>query len=475
MDLVAGKTTLTNLATINVVLGKNGVGKSELLRKLDVEYENQKDQWLVKYISPERGGELAFDASVEQNVRSKNWLPQTRRRNRVNQFRQMSFTEYRNLEVFVLRKREKDCNEPTFDDTLASINALLDHVKIVRSSKADPEFRRNLDGKPQEAETLSSGESELVSIAIEILSFCHQADHPENAGKQKLLLLDEPDVHLHPDLQDRLVHLVHTLSAKSKITTVMATHSTAILGALRQDGGRVAFLHRSVGERVEFKPISQQLKDIIPVFGAHPLTNVFAAMPLLLVEGEDDVRIWQQAVRSSQGRLALWPCEAGDIQSLDKYEAAAADVIAAVYDGAIAYSLRDRDDKPYDIEDRPNVVRMRLFCRAAENLLLSDEALAVLGITWNELQAGITAWINANATHPQTAALTQFAKNFDRTNADIKDLRTLFVAIAGKSKPWELVVGQAIAGLSTASPANEGGLKQMLGDKLVRALKLADC
>lgn len=83
MDLQVGTTQLSNLATINAVLGKNGVGKSELLRKLDAEYEQQKDKWLVKYISPERGGELAFDASVEQNSRSENWLPQTRRKHRV--------------------------------------------------------------------------------------------------------------------------------------------------------------------------------------------------------------------------------------------------------------------------------------------------------------------------------------------------------------------------------------------------------
>ena len=105
-------------------------------------------------------------------------------------------------------------------------------------------------------------------------------------------------------------------------------------------------------------------------------------MPLLLVEGEDDVRIWQQSVRSSFGRIAVWPTAAGDIQSLDKYEKTAADVIGAVYDNALAFSLRDRDELPYEIGDITHVVRMRLFCRSAENLIFSDDVLASLGLTW---------------------------------------------------------------------------------------------
>ncbi|MDH8313513.1 hypothetical protein QIH03_27870, partial [Klebsiella pneumoniae] len=71
----------------------------------------------------------------------------------------------------------------------------------------------------------------------------------------------------------------------------------------------------------------------------------------------------------SQGKIAIWPCSAGDIQSLDEYEQKVEAVSAAIYENAKAFSLRDRDDAPYEIDDKPIVKRMRLFCRAAENLI----------------------------------------------------------------------------------------------------------
>ncbi|MFZ5500605.1 MAG: hypothetical protein ACOY58_01655, partial [Candidatus Micrarchaeota archaeon] len=58
----------------------------------------------------------------------------------------------------------------------------------------------------------------------------------------------------------------------------------------------------------DFRAISDLYRKILPVFGAHPLSNVFNRAPILLVEGEDDERIWQQAVRTARGRLKLFPC-----------------------------------------------------------------------------------------------------------------------------------------------------------------------
>ena len=143
----------------------------------------------------------------------------------------------------------------------------------------------------------------MLSLAIEVLSFCQQAKHSEHRSQRKILLLDEPDVHLHPDLQHRLIKLVSKATKENDIVTLITTHSTAVLGALDEAGDHVAFMIANASTDLLFRPISQHLKDVIPVFGAHPLTNVFNRMPILLVEGEDDVRIWQQAVRSSGGDL----------------------------------------------------------------------------------------------------------------------------------------------------------------------------
>ena len=471
MDISLDGIKLKGIESINVVLGKNGVGKSLLLRDIDTKFSQDKENYLVKYISPERGGELTFQSAVEQNVRNEKWAIGQRRRNRVSEFRSMSHSQYRALETLVLRKRERDADAPSFDDIVAKINELLDHVELVRGATTDMEFRNKESGKPQNADTLSSGESELLSLASEILAYCYQAEHRDNAGKTKFLLIDEPDVHLHPDLQHRLVRLIASSCDGKEIIVLMATHSTALLGALDGASASVAFMTKGVVE-LQFEPISEQLRNVIPIFGAHPLTNVFSESPILLVEGESDFRIWQQAVRSSNGRIRVWPCAAGDIQSLNNYEQIAAKIIASVYDNAKAYSIRDRDDQQYEIVDLENVTRMRLKCRAVENLILADDVLELAGTNWDDFKHGVADWLKVNTHHKQFEQMDAFANGFDRVGTNVKDLRNIFMAIAGSAKPWEVVVGQAIAALNNQSSQEEGSLALFLGPRATAALQL---
>jgi hypothetical protein len=125
---------------------------------------------------------------------------------------------------------------------------------------------------------------------------------------------------LHPDLQERLIRRLLKAIEGKEIIVIIATHGTAILGALNSaPAPRVGFITFGQNE-IYFNAIDKTLQRILPIFGAHPLSNIFNKTPIFLVEGEDDERIWQQAVRSARGELKLWPCHAGDIQSLDECE-----------------------------------------------------------------------------------------------------------------------------------------------------------
>lgn len=472
-----GGFSLTNIGQINVILGKNGCGKSSFLRFLDQNYKNAiQEVGIVKYLSPERGGRLVSDSSVFDALQNDtNWGPHNRRQNRVDSFRQMSMAEFKILETLVLRTIESDRatrdSAFTFEDTINQINGLLDNVKLVRGHRSGFETKGKADNDNRNSDHLSSGESELISVAIEILSFIYQTKSSEYAGKTHILLLDEPDVHLHPDLQSRLVKLLVDNVRDQKIIVFIATHSTAFLGSLDPELTHVCFM-RSGTTRYDFLPISEALEKTLPIFGAHPLSNVFNNSPILLVEGEDDERIWQQATRSSRGRIKVWPCAAGDIQSLDEYEDTVSSIINAVYDNAKAYSLRDRDGYPYDIVDKENVIRARLNCRAAENLILSDDVLKLLGTTWSEMQTRILEWISSNSNHPKNSFMMIFSRNFDRQNADLKELRLILMDLAGSNKPWEVAVGQGIAALTPQSSRENGSLVFYLGEKIVQALQI---
>jgi hypothetical protein len=433
---------------------------------------------IARYITPERGGELQYAGNIETNIAANpNWGADVRRSNRYDNFRQMSVTEFRRLETLVLRKIEKDRTTRqdltfSFDSTLALINQLLDNVRIARGDNSGFEIFSSNSDKRREPSSLSSGEAELISLAIEILAFSYAAE--THIGRTSYLFLDEPDVHLHPDLQDRLVKLLVEAVSGKNIIVIIATHSTAILGALSyNENASVGFI--TSGQReVIFSQIGEALRRVLPIFGAHPLSNVFNKSPILLVEGEDDERIWQQAIRSSQGKLRIWPCQAGDIQSLDEYENQVEAIAESVYDNAIAFSLRDRDNAPYEIDDKKIVKRMRLFCRASENLLVSDDVMLLLGSNWETLSTAIEDWLTKYPEHPQFDAMLAFKKsNYDRLNSDLKPLCNILMMLMGSRKPWEVAVGQAIARLaSVAGVQGDNSLTRYLGSKLVNAFKL---
>jgi predicted ATP-dependent endonuclease of OLD family len=217
MDIEIKGRSFSNLAKINVLLGKNGSGKSTVLRLFEQNKQDLPHFGTARYITPERGGELTYAGNIEtQIVNDPNWGADARRNNRYDNFRQMSVTEFRKLETLVLRKIEKDTATRqdmtfSFDTTLKLINGLLDNVQIARGENSGFEIRDKLSNEKRAASTLSSGESELISLAIEILAFSYSSENYQ--GKTTYLFLDEPDVHLHPDL--------HTLSGEHSLTNYL--------------------------------------------------------------------------------------------------------------------------------------------------------------------------------------------------------------------------------------------------------------
>ena len=142
LHLSSGQFQLLKLDKVNVILGKNGCGKSSALRSIDSAFQGNAIRGMAKYITPERGGSLRYDGNVETNVNANpNWLPNTRRVNRSDNFRQVSVGEFRRLETLVLRKIERDPevrrdSSFTFDATVNRINSLLDQVQIERGDDA---------------------------------------------------------------------------------------------------------------------------------------------------------------------------------------------------------------------------------------------------------------------------------------------------------------------------------------------------
>lgn len=463
--------TLRNLGKINFLIGKNGCGKSTILREVEKVLNEETGMGRVKYITPERGGRLLYNPSIEQNIVSDlNWLPSVLRKNQYDQFKASSIVQYRKLELLTLREieQEKEIRENleiTFQTTINKVNALLDNIEIKREGVSFSIYQKGSD-KKIEPDQISSGESELISLGIECLVF--EKDCAK--GKENILFLDEPDVHLHPDLQARLSLFLQDLLRTNKFRIVIASHSTALLGALGEyPDVSIEFISNGQKE-IRFKKISDVYRKILPVFGAHPLSNIFNEAPIFLVEGEDDERVWQQAVRTAQGKIKIYPCSVDTISKLNEYEEEVIKIINSVYDRAKAYSLRDKDDIAVEeIQDKPPVIRFRLSCRAAENLLLSDDVLKLLVIEWDDLKERISRWIDSNPDHSHFSVMKSFSdKGFPRKSFNIKKIRNDLMGIIGSDKPWEVAVGQVIGKKDFLDSDNS--IKNYLGDKIINTL-----
>jgi predicted ATPase len=465
--------TFRNLKKINIILGKNGCGKSSALKHVQLAVEAGEQIKSSKYITPERGGALKHDPSLEQNAASsERWLPNRLRNNQFNLFKQQSVLQFRKLEIISLRELEakpelREDSTYTFQTVIDRINSLLDNIEIKREG-ADFNIYSKSSGEEVSPEAISSGESELISLGIECLVFAKESVE----GQENILFLDEPDAHLHPDLQFKLACFLRKLIEEGSFRVILATHSTSFLAAFSEYSDVAIEFMQSEQVTLDFKEISTAFKRILPIFGAHPLSNIFNESPILLLEGEDDERIWQQAVRTSQGRIQVYPCVAGSVDELGEYEFRVKEIINSIYDSAKAYSLRDRDEEEGDIDDAPPVVRMMLSCRAAENLLLADDCLSSMGVSWADLKIKIDNWLDVNREHAHYSTMVNFQSgSYDRKNFKLKEIRNDLMGILECNKPWEVVVGQAIARMSVSNNAlDPDSLQGYLGEKVVSNL-----
>lgn len=467
---------LENCTPLNIILGRNGAGKSRFLRA--IAELAKPDTSRTFYISPERAGIFRKDGSMTSNIENNpNYLEESRRKNQANNFKAGSahrLSELRNsydsniLNTPNLRYNTSQSFEASI---LPRISGLLANIRVEFGERGII-FRSHTDDVV-EPNNLSSGESEAITLAVEILTFFENIDE----SRPNTLLLDEPDVHLHPDLQARLGHFIITSlteltkDQRDKTTVCIATHSTALVSALTSSP------HTSVGiknfddwtvRQVEAK---QELRKIAPFFG-HPLSLALSNDVLLIVEGEDDERVFQQAGRTSQGRIKLFPVLANSVDQQTELETYCNKIIGALFDNPVAYSLRDGDGKSGALPDIGVVKRFRLECYAIENALLTDECLQALGCdNWDTFIVKAKDWLSNYPNNQDVTLVEKLINSNDRLRHEkIKSIRNVICGICKVTKQWEVVVGQCLGKLKTASPTSDYSLTAYFGVNAAKIL-----
>jgi predicted ATPase len=441
--LGSGNWELTNTGVINIIFGRNGSGKSLLLRNF-----REQDKSNRHYVPPERGGEINFEVGYLVEEENPVTRGSRRTRNSVNTFHQEAVTRLEAVAskfgVQAMRGSRVDKLIPTMEDLLSLVVPDFDVRLYERGNNNNPYVLKRPDGSPiNNINELSSGEAQMFTLALDVLTVASL--WKAEGVAEGLILIDEPDVHLHPDLQQTLSLFLVKLAETFNVRLFIATHSTTLMAALGHHGTdvRACFLYLNEA-KLRFEQLKKKEKELINVLGGHALIGALFSHPILLVEGSDDYLVWSQVPRHGIVSLSVVPCEGDAIKSQQKL---LEQIFASMHSAPqeLGYALLDKDVSKPSSSSHPQdfVPFIQLNCRELENLYLTDTVLQKLGYSsWEEAKQVIKEEAH---NFGDKAERLKKCDLWNRQNEDIKELINEIARILDKQNlSWTLRLGKII-------------------------------
>lgn len=453
---------LKNLTDVTVLFGRNGSGKSALLRALLNADHNARH-----LTSPERAGELQFNSDFALQEVAASTRASSRQSNLSLQFRERVISRINTY----LTKRGYYFEEGKVDSPIKDIAELMIKLFPDFSFKLKPENpffelkRVSTDEVISSKDQLSSGETEMLALGLDLLTIC-SIWQLENQ-KTRLLLIDEPDTHLHPDLQQHLAGFLVELMGKYNAQIVIATHSTTLLAALGHHGGAntsAIYLNNSVQEQKAIK-FESALQELATCLGGHALMGPLFGAPLILVEGDDDYKIWSQVPRHHKVKLAAIPCDGQEIHEYQKTLEKLFESMRSTSTNPAGYALIDGDaTHPQSTSQNPqkHIKYLKLSCRESENLFITDEVLKKLSLDWETAKTKIKEAASSKR-HGEKSDRLSSCDTWDRKNEDIKEVIGPLSEILDPTGPhWTVRVGKCIG-----EQKPTGQLAEFIGDSVI--------
>ncbi|MGY5148614.1 MAG: ATP-dependent nuclease [Candidatus Nitrosopumilus sp. bin_68KS] len=369
---------LKNLMPITLIFGKNGSGKSTYLKTLNrVKNTNttqSKDfnfKYSAFYILPERTGKFEITNTHPSNIQSQQNNMQFSESNYVANFNEYALLEFNNLFSKIGHRYNKDFKfDLTSDYILNEVSTFFPNYKIefnTMASRLDV-FK---DGEGINSSLLSSGESQLVSICILLLT---QIANWKLNNEEGVILFDEPDLHLDPQMQERLALLISNLQKKYNVKFLIATHSIIFMTTLSLLHKNIGSIHLDRSKKQLFaKKLNDKMIDFELFLNGKFLMGTLNEIPLLLVEGSDESLIFQTATRSHSFNAYVFPCNGDEIY---RYQEFAEKLFNSCYDhdNIFGCALLDSDKKMKTTAQ--NFIKfIKLSCNESENLYFTNEVL----------------------------------------------------------------------------------------------------
>jgi putative ATP-dependent endonuclease of OLD family len=148
-----------------------------------------------------------------------------------------------------------------------------------------------INGELFEVSKASSGEKEVLNMLLGIFAF---------NVKNGVVIIDEPDLHLHPLWQNMLLDLFFELSDQRGVQFMLATHSPTFI--TRRSIRNTLRVYALNGESKVVVPptLDESEKDLFQIINVFNNAKIFFADKVVLVEGDVDNLIYHSILRKLQ-------------------------------------------------------------------------------------------------------------------------------------------------------------------------------
>lgn len=213
-------------------------------------------------------------------------------RNIVSCLENRSFSQINGLDIlFALRyyaeKRERGFQPTDYEDIIAEIKNFFPEIERLTSDRTEDDIATlNYQeyGKTLDVLYAGSGLKHFVDIFVKA-----------TLSQATLILIDEPEMGLHPNLQRELLAHFHQLSQTKGLQFFLATHSPVFL--TDPDKASSFRIQSRRGKRKVFPISRESLHTIWGDLGLRP-GDLLQNDLVLLVEGQDDVIFFEHIINT---------------------------------------------------------------------------------------------------------------------------------------------------------------------------------
>lgn len=238
-------------------------------------------------------------------------------------------------------RNERGLTPQTYQNLIDEITRYFPDIEEVQSDRTEQDIATltyKEYGKQLDILYSGSGLKHFIDILLKT-----------TISNAKVVLLDEPEMGLHPDLQRRFLTYLHKLTNEKEIQIFMATHSPVLLNYA--DSISYYRVINSHGTRSVITVPEDAIHTLLSDMGIRP-SDIFNQDICLLVEGASDVVFFEHIVRVLYAEdfenVSIGIVQYGG-SSADGIISGYIDVSNIVPAQKYTFWIRDRDAKPSEI------------------------------------------------------------------------------------------------------------------------------